>query len=279
MTDPLAWHLHPEAWLLCLGLLGLYFGAIRRYGRLFHPRPSDPPITSGQRFAFVLGVALLWFASASPLHDIGERYLFSAHMIQHLIEVFAVPPLLLLGTPRWMAELVLRPAWLRRSVRAMGQPLVAAATFNALLLALHWPALIEWTLGSESLHVGVHAVLVGAALLMWLPVLSPVPHIVPRLSLPGQMGYLFLQTLLPTVPASFLTFGEAPLYAIYETFPRIWGISALHDMQMAGLIMKLGGGVLLWTIITILFFKWASREDRADHGEAAAPPVTSSTTG
>jgi putative membrane protein len=74
------------------------------------------------------------------------------------------------------------------------------------------------------------------------------------------MGYLFLQTLLPTIPASFMTFGTTPLYAGYVDAPRLWGLSPLEDMQLAGLIMKIGVGLMLWTVIAIMFFRWATRE-------------------
>ncbi|HEX6130571.1 MAG TPA: cytochrome c oxidase assembly protein, partial [Actinomycetota bacterium] len=79
---------------------------------------------------------------------------------------------------------------------------------------------------------------------------------------PGQMMYLFFQSLAPTIPASFLTFGREPLYDVYATFPRIWGISALSDQLAAGLIMKLVGGAILWVVIAVVFFRWANREQR-----------------
>jgi putative membrane protein len=75
------------------------------------------------------------------------------------------------------------------------------------------------------------------------------------------MFYLFLQSVVPTVPASFLTFGKTPLYHVYATFPRLWGISALTDMQVAGLIMKIAAGTLIWGVITIVFFRWFRREE------------------
>jgi putative membrane protein len=74
------------------------------------------------------------------------------------------------------------------------------------------------------------------------------------------MLYLFVQSLAPTIPASFLTFGRSPLYPVYETFPRIWGISAITDQLLAGLIMKIAGGLILWGFIAAIFFRWHARE-------------------
>jgi putative membrane protein len=94
---------------------------------------------------------------------------------------------------------------------------------------------------------------------MWWPVLSPLPEL-PALSPPSQMLYLFVQSLAPTIPASFLTFGTEPLYPVYATFPRIWGVDALTDQLVAGLVMKLVGGAILWVVIAVVFFRWAQQE-------------------
>ncbi len=82
----------------------------------------------------------------------------------------------------------------------------------------------------------------------------------PALSRPLQLAYLFGQSILPTIPASFLTFGETPLYPIYASFPRIWGVSALTDQLVAGLLMKLGGGVIIWAVMAVVFFRWFEQE-------------------
>ena len=96
---------------------------------------------------------------------------------------------------------------------------------------------------------------------MWTPVLSPIIEL-PRLSFAGRILFLFLQSLVPTIPASFLTFGDKPLYHVYETFPRLWGISAHTDQLVAGLLMKIVGAAILWTVIGVQFFRWYDLEHR-----------------
>jgi putative membrane protein len=81
--------------------------------------------------------------------------------------------------------------------------------------------------------------------------------------------YLFLQSLAPTIPASFLTFGDRLLYPVYGTFPRIWGMGALTDQLVAGLIMKLAGGAILWAFITSIFFRWYRLEHREEGWDAS----------
>lgn len=266
-------HLHLEVYVLCIGLLVAYFETIRRFGPLMVPQPGKRAVATKQKVAFVVGVAALWLASGSPLHDLAEEYLYSAHMVQHLLQAFVIPPLLLLGIPRWMGEMILRPVWLRRAVQGLSKPLIAGLLFNAVFAFIHWPAVVDTMVTSEFWHASSHILLIAASLGMWMVIVSPVPEIVPRLSPVAQMAFLFLMTLLPTIPSSFLTFGETPLYTIYETFPRVWeGFSALDDMRVAGLIMKTGGGFYLWGIIAVMFFRWAGDEERNNRpGGADAP--------
>ena len=110
----------------------------------------------------------------------------------------------------------------------------------------------------------------GAGLVFWWPVLSPAPERA-WFNPFFQMGYLFLNTIPVTVPYGFLVFADFPLYATYELAPPVAGLATLRDQRIAGLLMKVGGGVILWTAITILFFRWW-REEEGGGTEAPAPP-------
>jgi putative membrane protein len=103
-----------------------------------------------------------------------------------------------------------------------------------------------------------------------VPVIGPIPDI-PRLPPFRRMGYLFLQSLVPTIPASFMTLATAPIYPIYEELPRLWGFSVLNDQITAGLIMKFGGAFILWLAIGITFFQWAAEEERHAIGYVPNP--------
>jgi len=129
------------------------------------------------------------------------------------------------------------------------------------LLFTHWPEVVEASVGSELTHFTLHVLLFGSAIVVWWPIMSPLVEL-PALTPPAQMMYLFAQSLAPTVPASFLTFGHTLLYPVYGTFPRIWGISALNDQLIAGLLMKIVGGLILWGFIATIFFRWHAREER-----------------
>jgi putative membrane protein len=194
------------------------------------------------------------------MHDIGEQYLYSVHMIQHLLISFVVAPLFLLATPEWLARLViLDDGTVSRWIRRLARPVPAAVMFNAVVVFLHWQGAVTRSVNSAPFHYSMHVLLFATALLMWVPVAGPLPEL--RLSLPGQMIYLFLQSVIPTIPGGWLTFAENPVYKVYDRPDRLWHIGVIADQQAAGAIMKILGGFYLWVLITIIFFRWASRHE------------------
>jgi putative membrane protein len=221
-------------------------------------------VRRAQVVAFSAGVATLWIASDWPIHDLAEHYLYSFHMVQHLMMTLVAAPLLLLGTPSWLARRLLSPRWLMATVKGVARPVPNLIQFNAILVLSHWPYIVDVTLRHHPLHFVAHAILLTSAIVMWLPIVSPLPEEIPRLAPLAQMVYLFLETIIPTIPASFLTFGTTLLYPIYGTFPRLWGVSAISDQQVSGLIMKLGAGAYLWGVIGTIFFKWYAREEKEE---------------
>jgi len=253
-----AWHAHLDVWLLVAGLLVAYFWALRTLGAR-HVEAFEFAATRRQKTFFVLGCLTIFVAADWPIHDLAERYLYSFHMIQHMLLTLVAVPLLMIGTPGWLWRAIVRP--ILPIARALTRPLVALIIFNGVLVFTHWPLMVTEAVQHHVLHFGFHVLLVFSALVMWTPVLSPIIEL-PRLTYPGRILFLFLQSLIPTIPASFLTFGSKPLYHIYETFPRLWGISAHTDQLVAGLIMKIVGAAILWTVIAVQFFRWYEMEHR-----------------
>jgi putative membrane protein len=255
-----AWQPHPDVLLLVGLLVAGYAIALTRIG----PRtlPAGAAVASRlQVICFALGAFAILIAAEWPMHDLAEGYLYSVHMVQHLTLTMVAAPLLLLGTPGWLARWLLSPRWLFRSVRWMSKFIPALIVFNVTIVLVHWPAMVDLTLRSGWAHFIAHAILLLSAFIVWMPIVSPLPEI-PRLVAPLRMAFLFLQSVVPTIPASFLTFGSRPLYRRYESLPKLWGISALDDQLIAGLIMKIGAGLLLWALIAVIFFRWAAAEER-----------------
>jgi putative membrane protein len=265
--NPWAWHAHPSVWAV-IGLVGLgYAAALRVLGPRLTPAGTEVA-TRRQVATFYTGVGLMWLAADWPMHDIAERYLFSVHMLQHLIFTLVVPPLLLIGTPAWLMRWLLRPPVVAGFVRRVARPLPAAIIFNTAFLFTHWPVVVDAALHSESTHFLTHCLIFFTALLMWFPVMNRLPDY-PTMSPPARLVYLFLQSVLPTVPASFLTFADGIIYPFYARAPHPFHISAVADQQLSGALMKVGGGGLLWGVIVVMFFRWYNDEQRKDAKQKA----------
>ncbi len=264
----LDWRPHLDVVLICLLLEGGYLYAVTQ---MRAGLSGAGRVTKHQVVLFTLGVLAIYLAAGSPLHDLAENYLASAHMIQHVLLTLIAAPLLLAGVPGWLWQALLRAPGTMRVAKPLTHPVVAFAIFNAALLLIHLPETIDLQLRAHFFHLLMHGVLVGTALLMWWPVLSPIPEL-PRLNPPLQLAYLFLQSLLPAIMASFITFSDTVVYSFYEDAPRIWGMTALDDQQVAGGSMKLLGTLILWSYMTVVFFRWYAQEEaeekESQRGEA-----------
>lgn len=265
--DVWAFRAHPDVWALVAAIAGGWWWAVHRLGPRL--RPGREVVSPRQRLAFWSGLGVMWLASDWPLHDLADSSLYSAHMVQHLLLSLVVPPLLLAGTPTWLARELLRSAGLAGLVRRFGRPVPAAIIFNSVVVVSHWPGFVDLTVQSGLFHFAGHVLLVSAALLMWMPVVGPLPEL--RIRRTSAMLYLFVQSIIPTVPAAWLTFADGAVYEAYVDLPKAFGASVLGDQQAAGLIMKLLGGFYLWTWITILFFRWAADHERASEGSYRRP--------
>ncbi len=254
------WVPHPEVWLLVGSLIGLYVYAAKVIGPKVVPA-GTPAVTTAQKRWFVLGIILLWASTDWPVHDIGERYLYLVHMGQHTVLTLMMPPALLLATPEWLARLVLGNGGVNRWVHRLARPIPAALAFNAVALLSHWQLVVNTASANGLFHYGMHTLIVVLAFLLWIPVCGPIPEL--RISMPAQMLYLFVTSIVPTVPGAWLTFAEGALYSVYDIPDRLWGLSVTTDQQVAGLFMKLGAGTYLWVLIAIIFFTWASRHEQA----------------
>lgn len=261
------WVPHPEVWLLVVGVVGLYVYAAKVIGPKVVPA-GTPAVTRTQKRWFAVGIVTLWAAADWPVHDIGEQYLYLVHMVQHTVLTLVVPPLLLLATPEWLARLVLGSGRVDRWVHKLARPVPAALLFNALALLLHWQVIVNTASSNGPFHYAVHTVIVLSAFLLWIPVCGPLPEL--RISPMSQMLYLFITSIVPTVPGAWLVFAEGAVYSAYDIPQRMFDISVTTDQQVAGAIMKLGAGTYLWVIITGIFFRWSMQNQEADRQAALA---------
>ncbi len=252
VLDPWRFQWHPEVWVLVAFLTASYVYMVRVIG----PRavaPGTPVVSRFNIGSFVGAMLMLWIASDWPMHDVGEEYLYSAHMLQHMMLSYFLPPLVLMATPQWLLRVLVGDGKFYRVVAFMCRPWFAAIAFNAVIVITHIPGLVTASVDNGPLHYSLHFAVVIASLLMWMPVVGPFPEL--QIGPLAKCLYLFVQSLVPTIPAAWLTFAEGAVYETYDQPVRVWGLSVQHDQQLAGAIMKTGGGIFLWAIIIFLFFK------------------------
>jgi putative membrane protein len=256
------WDLHPSVVIGLVLLGGLYVSL----DGLQAPRR--------QVAAFATALVVLFLALNGPLHNLSDTYLFSAHMAQHLVLTLVFPPLLLYGTPAWVVRPLLRP-WVLRFARWATRPLAAGVLFSAPITLWHFPRLYEAALEHHGLHIVQHLVFIATAVLMWWPVLSPVPEL-PRASYPAQLLYLFALGLPMSLAGALITLAERVLYPFYAAAPRVWGLTPVADQELGGLLMWVVGTLYLWVAASVVWFRWSIREasEDADVAVPAAAYVT-----
>jgi len=197
----------------------------------------------------------------SPIHELSDTYLFSAHMLQHVLLTLVAPPLLILGMPGWLLRPLLRANWAFRWARLFTHPVIAFGTFSILFAVWHIPSLYNQSVTNHGVHVGEHILFILAAGLMWWPITSNMAEL-PRLSDPMKMAYLFLLSIPQIIIFAPITFAREPLYKFYVDAPRIWNMTPLVDQQIGAIIMKVGGGMLFLTLLIVIFFRWFIREEQ-----------------
>ncbi len=252
LLDPWRFQAHPEIWLLIVFLIGAYTYAVKVIG----PQAGvakDQTLSRKNLIAFIGAIGLLWFSTDWPMHDISEEYLYSVHMFQHMVLAYFVPPLVLLAIPEWLFRAVIGEGKAYRFVKRLSTPIVAGLLFNVVVMITHIPGLVNRSAESSPLHYAMHILVVSTALCMWSPICSPAKEF--HIGYAGKTIYLFLMSVVPTVPAAWLTFAEDSVYKHYDIPIRVWGLSTETDQQLAGAVMKTGGSLFLWAIVIFIFFK------------------------
>jgi putative membrane protein len=259
VTDPFRFQAHVDVWLLVAGLTAGYVYMVRVVG----PQAVGAGrhvVSRGNIAAFCGAMLMLWLASDWPIHDVGEQYLYSVHMLQHMMLAYFLPPLALLATPEWLLRVLIGDGRLYAVVRWLCKPVVAGVLFNLAVMVTHIPGVVNASVTSDGplLHYSLHVMVVVTGLLMWMPVCGPFREL--RMGTAGTMIYLFLMSVVPTVPAGWLAFAEGSVYDAYDQPVRVWGLSVTADQQIAGAVMKTGGSIFLWSIIVMLWFtRFAAR--------------------
>lgn len=221
--------------------------------------------------SFYGGLFAVAIALVSPLDALGAT-LFSAHMVQHLVLILVAAPLLVYGTAL-VPTMVALPRGLRRTLHSFGRmravaALWAVATAPAIAWALHtmalwvWhlPSLYEAALGNTFIHALEHVSFLATAMLFWALVMDTTKlHRMPH---GGRVLFVFVTALQGGGLGAILAFATSPLYPAHAAGAASWGLTALEDQQLAGVIMWIPAGTIYVITMCILFIRWLKDMDR-----------------
>jgi putative membrane protein len=268
-VDLPSWSVHwtiPAGIGLVLALYALAIGPLRRR------RGWGPPVPREQIICFATGHLVLFLALTGPIHDLSDSYLFTVHMLQHLIITLLVPPLLLVGTPDWLVRRMLAPRPLDWLARSFGRAPMAYLIFSLTLALWHVPVLYNSTLIRLEVHVSEHLMFIGSALIGWWPILAPAREY--RAGMVLQLIYLLLIPFPMKIVGIMITLSDTVLYPAYAIAPRIWGITPLLDQQIGGMIMWVPAGFVFWIALAAHFFRWWEEARAQERGDTKIVPLT-----
>ena len=248
-------HWHNEPWLIGGLVVAGWLWAVLAGPFRARLAPGQPwPLA--QAIQFYSGLLFFYLAVGSPLDQVAERYLFSAHMLQHQLMIYPAAILFLRGLPSWMIDPVLGAPGLHPVLRLVTHPLIAGSTYTIVVGAWHAPMFYDWALQDRLVHIIEHLMFFGAAILYWWPLFSPSRVLPPRR--PGvQMVYLLGVLIAMTPVFAYITFSHDVLYPTYEYAPRLFpNFSAADDQLLAGVMMKLVGVFGAMAALAVAFFGW-----------------------
>jgi putative membrane protein len=214
------------------------------------------PVAGSRQFLFWLGIALAVVALNSPVDELGEEDFFFMHMVQHVLLGDLAPLCFVAG----LTGPVLRPVLALRAVerlRILTHPLVALPLWAIDLYAWHVPFLYQAALHHNSVHALEHVLFFTCGALMWSPVLETLPA--PAWFGTGwKLGYIAGVRMLETVLGNVFIWSSSVFYPWYRHGHARWGITALHDQNLAGIVMMAEGGLITLGALAWLFLRLAA---------------------
>jgi putative membrane protein len=248
---------HVTGTLAPLQLLPLFVAAILYARRSRTLSAEGRPVPAWRQICFAGGLALILAGLVSPLAHLGEELLL-AHMGQHLLIGDVATLLIVLG----LTGPLLQPLLAIRAIdrlRVLAHPLVALPLWAINLYVWHVPALYQGALGGEPLHALQHVCFIGFGVLMWMPLVGPLP--VPSwFGNVGRVGYAVGVRAAGMVLGNLFMWSGTVFYPDYAPGEAYWDISPLTDQSTAGVIMTAEGGLVTIGVLAWLFLRWAQQD-------------------
>lgn len=271
MVVPLHWHNEPLLLLCLLGAGWVYaIGTGPLRARL---APSGTPFPTAKAVMFYAGLVLNYLAVGSPLDQFGEDYLFSLHMVQHLIIIYVTPPLLLLGLPWWLTDTALQRPWAGKVAKFLLHPAVCCTAFVVTFGLWHLPELYESALRNRAIHIFEHVTIFFTAMQMWWMFLGP-SRVVPPCRYPIRLVCSFMLMVAHMPILGLLALTDNPLYRTYELAPRIIpGFSAMDDQVLGGSMMEMAAAAVSVGLLGWSLWGWMKDDERRNGGAHRAVVV------
>ncbi len=234
---------------------------------------------------FLGGVASVLLALVSPLDPLSDHYLFSAHMLQHVVLDMAAPALFVAGVSADLARRMLRVPLLERAERVLGHPAPAWLLGAGTLWLWHVPALYDATLASEGIHIFEHLTFLVTGTMFWWPVFHPLEE--RRLATGPALFYLSLGAVSNSLLGILFSLASTPFYRGYvhvddelgalSLIRERWGLSPIDDQRLGGALMwVLGGVIFLWAILVVVA-RWYREPEEGTQLSESLPGARSET--
>jgi putative membrane protein len=237
-------------------------------GPFRHLFVESEPVHIHQKTYFLTGLLIFYLALGSPLHLLGDRFLFSAHMLAQSLMYMIVPPLILLGIPKWSWRALMSYTPIKKAFTVLTNPVITMLSFNILFSFYHLPPVFDYVTSNDVLHNFYHGVLLFAAFQMWWTITSPLPD-VNSLSELRRIGFMIMDTLLLYPACVLIIFADSPMYSTFAGAPQLLEIlPPLHDQQLGGVLMKLIQELVFIAALVFLFKKWYQKENVAKDMES-----------
>lgn len=274
---------NPDIIVLCAIMLIGYYALIKVFVKEI---PGSEPVSIKQQVLFILGVLVIYIGKGSPVYIMGH-ILFSVHMVEMTFVYLLAPPLIIMGIPRWAYENMLRPKAIRKIFNALTLPVVTLLLFNGMFTFYHFPIIFDVVYTDKELHALVSIVMFFAALLMWWPILNPLPD-TKKLSDLRKLGYIVLNGILLTPACAYIFLSDTVLYQAFSD-PKIWAVvmgfclptnttldmnvlvaelfnflPPLQDQKFAGVLMKILQEVIYVSFLIVVFSRWVRNEKKND---------------
>lgn len=269
----------PSLFLILLAVLGVYFLVLTKYRTKFS---NSEPLTNKEAVYFSIGIILVYIVKGSPL-DLMGHLMFYAHMIQMAVLYLITPIFFILGIPKWVWRSMLASKGIGSLFKFFTKPIVALILFNGLFSFYHIPLIFDTIKINFWLHEGYTSILFIVSIIMWWPLVNPLPE-EQKLSGLKKVGYIFADGVLLTPACALIIFADTPMYATYSD-PNAWGqalalcvsptllsgldlsgpemfssMSLVHDQQLGGVIMKIIQEIVYGYVLAMVFFSWYRKE-------------------